>query len=345
VMDLLSNRHDLSILGAPYLRIVGFSYVFNMLSAIYVGAQRSMENPSFGMKLFGFSTVLNTVLNYILIFGHLGIPAMGVAGAALATLIARMSEFVICVFCMLRSKTVPFELRAFLSPGLDMTRKFIKYATPVVVNEALWGLGNSMLTVILGYTHNSVEMLAANAVVGNLNRLSLVVCFGLGAATGVIVGKAIGEGKSHKEVMDISQAILLFTILVSSALALFALALVPLVFIPVVFPLFKLFGESAAIATALAVVAFATIPLHAYAISSITGVLRAGGDVFWSTVLDVGPQWLLCLPLTALTALVFQSGYWVIAIAIQTESMLKVPLCMLRVGRGKWIQDVTKSIE
>ena len=68
-----------------------------------------------------------------------------------------------------------------------------------------WGLGNSMLTVILGYTDNSVEMLAANAVMGNLNRLFLVVCFGLGAATAVIIGKSIGEGRSHQEVMDLSQ--------------------------------------------------------------------------------------------------------------------------------------------
>jgi AraC-like DNA-binding protein len=106
-MDLLSNRHDLSLLGAPYLRIIGFSYVFNMLSSIYVSAQRSVENGSFGMKLFGFSTVLNTVLNYLLIFGKLGFPAMGVAGAALATLLARIVEFLICVFCAVRSKNIP----------------------------------------------------------------------------------------------------------------------------------------------------------------------------------------------------------------------------------------------
>ena len=85
VMDLLSNRHDLSLLGAPYLQVIGFSYVFNMLSSLYASAQRSVENSTFGMKLFGFSTVLNTVLNYLLIFGHGGLPALGVQGAAVAT--------------------------------------------------------------------------------------------------------------------------------------------------------------------------------------------------------------------------------------------------------------------
>ena len=343
IMDLLSNEHELSVLGAPYLRIIGFSYVFNMLSSIYASAQRSVENVTFGMKLFGFSTVLNTGLNYLLIFGNFGFPALGVAGAALATLLARMSEFLICVVCAVRSKTVPLDLGAFLRPGLDMARRFIKYASPVIINETIWGLGNSMLTVILGYTHNSVEMLAANAVMGNLNRLFLVVCFGLGAATAVMVGKAIGEGQSHEKVMSLSQALLWFGVLVGGGIALAALLLVPLLFVPVIFPMFKLFGESAAIATALAVCGFAAIPIHAYAISAVTGVLRSGGDVTWSTVLDVGPQWLVCIPLTALVALVFQAGPWPIAIAMQVEGLIKVPLCIWRIGSGKWIHDVTRG--
>lgn len=345
IMDLLSNEHELSVLGAPYLRIIGFSYVFNMLSSIYASAQRSVENATFGMKLFGFSTILNTGLNYLLIFGKFGFPAMGVAGAALATMLARMAEFIICVVCAIRSKTVPLDLGAFLRPGWDMARRFIKYASPVIVNETIWGLGNSMLTVILGYTHNSVEMLAANAVMGNLNRLFLVVCFGLGAATAVMVGKAIGEGQSHEKVMSLSQALLWFGVLVGGGIALVALILVPLLFIPVIFPMFKLFGESAVIATALAVCGFASIPIHAYAISAVTGVLRSGGDVTWSTVLDVGPQWLVCIPLTALVALVFQAGCWPIAIAMQVEGMIKVPLCIWRIGSGKWIHDVTKERE
>ena len=342
VMDLLSNEHALSLLGAPYLRIIGFSYVFNMLSSIYASAQRSVENPNFGMKLFGFSTVLNTGLNYLLIFGHLGFPALGVAGAALATLLARMSEFLICVVCALRSRTIPLDFDCFLRPGMDMVRRFLKYASPVVLNEAAWGLGNSLLTVILGYTDNSVEMLAANAVMGNLNRLFLVVCFGLGAATAVLIGKAIGEGRSHSEVMALSQTLMGFAVLVGGTVGLAALILVPTLFVPVIFPLFKLYGESAAIATAIAVASFLALPLHAHSISSITGVLRAGGDVGWSTFLDLAPQWLACLPLTALAALVLKTGVWPIAIAMQAECIIKAPLCTWRINSGKWINDLTR---
>ena len=129
----------------------------------------AVENTSFGMKLFGFSTLLNTVLNYLLIFGKCGCPAMGVTGAALATLLSRVAECIICVICALRDKTVPLDMAAFLRPGGEMARRFLRYASPVILSETVWGIGNSMYTVIMGYTHNSVEMLAANAVIGNLS--------------------------------------------------------------------------------------------------------------------------------------------------------------------------------
>ena len=95
IMDLLSNKHELSVLGAPYLKLIGFSYVFNMLSSIYVSAMRSAENPGFGMKLFGVSTLLNTGMNYLLIFGKCGLPALGIQGAAIATCVSYFVVFVI----------------------------------------------------------------------------------------------------------------------------------------------------------------------------------------------------------------------------------------------------------
>ena len=341
IMDLLSNKHELSLLGAPYLRVIGFSYVFNMLSSIYVSAQRSVENSSFGMKLFGMSTVINTGMNYLLIFGKAGFPMLGVEGAAVATLLSRVAEFAVCLFCALRSKVIPLDLKALLRPGWEMLRRFVKYASPVMGNELFWGLGNSLLTVVLGHMTISVEFLAANAVMGNLNRLFLVVCFGLGAATAVMVGKAIGEGQSREELMALSKTLSWVTVVVGTVLAVIALVLVPLLFQPVIFPLFELYDLSAHLATTLAVTGFACIPLHAYSISAVTGILRAGGDVFWSTALDLAPQWLVALPLTAVLALVLDADPWFVSLAIQAESFIKCPFCLWRVRSKKWIHDVT----
>ena len=116
-------------------------------------------------------------------------------------LMPAVALFVICLVAALRSRTIPLNIPCLLRPGTAMVRRFVRYASPVIVNEILWGAGNSMMTVILGHTHNSVEMLAANAVTGNLSRLFLVVCFGLGAATAVIGGKAIGKffGMNYSE--------------------------------------------------------------------------------------------------------------------------------------------------
>lgn len=341
IMDLLSNKHHLSLLGAPYLRLIGFSYVFNMLSSIYVSAQRSVENAGFGMKLFGMSTVLNTGLNYLLIFGKCDFPMLGVEGAALATLLSRVAEFAVCLFCALRSKVIPLDLKALLRPGWEMLRRFVKYASPVMGNELFWGLGNSLLTVVLGHMTISVEFLAANAVMGNLNRLFLVVCFGLGAATAVMVGKAIGEGQSREDLMALSKTLSWVTVVVGTVLAVIALVLVPLLFQPVIFPLFELYDLSAHLATTLAVTGFACIPLHAYSISAVTGILRAGGDVLWSTALDLAPQWLVALPLTAVLALVLDADPWFVSLAIQAESFIKCPICLWRVRSKKWIHDVT----
>jgi len=341
IMDLLSNNHHLSVLGAPYLRLIGFSYLFNMLSSIYVSAQRSVERPLFGMLVFGFSTILNTGLNYILIFGHLGAPAMGIEGAALATLLSRVSEFLICAAVAIRGRHLPLCASAFLRPGWAMFRRFLRYATPVMCNESLWGLGNSLLTVILGYMENSVSVLAAYSVTGNLGRLFLVVCFGLGSATAVMVGKTIGEGADRQEILTLGIDLLRFTTWVGAGLGAVSSLLLPLLFHPVLFPLFKLYGETAQIATALAVGTFVTTPLHAYCICTIIGVLRAGADVNWSTVLDVGPQWLVALPLTAFLALVVRGNFWLVVLAIQSESLVKTPFCIWRVRSGKWIHNVT----
>ena len=262
-------------------------------------------------------------------------------GGALATLLSRVAEFIVCLICALHSRTIPLDLRALVRPGWEMLRRFVKYASPVLLNELLWGLGNSLLTVILGHTTVSVAFLAANGVMGNLNRLFLVVCFGLGAATAVMIGKAIGEGQSHDDLMALARTLSWVTILVGMVLAVIALALVPLLFQPVIFPLFELYDLSAHLATTLAVTGFACIPLHAYSISAVTGILRAGGDVLWSTALDLAPQWVLALPLTAVLALVLDADPWFVSLAIQAESFVKCPICLWRIRSRKWIHDVT----
>lgn len=198
VMALVTNNDLLIELGAPYLRIVGLSYIFNTISSVYIGMQRSTENPAMGMIVFGISMLTNTGLNYILIFGKFGAPALGITGAAIATLTSRVLEFVIVAVYAPRYRRVPLMLRLLLRPGGAMARSFLKYATPVLVNEVLWGLGVSVMTAVMGHMAISTDMLAAHAIMGNIDKFSTVACFGIAGATAVIVGKRIDLGLSGR---------------------------------------------------------------------------------------------------------------------------------------------------
>ncbi len=343
VLRLITPNEELVSLAVRYIQIVGFSYIFNGVSSIYAGVQRSTEFPAFGMILFGVSMCVNTFLNYVLIFGRFGAPAMGITGAAAATLASRAVEFIIAAAFALRSKRLPLQWSCILRPGKAVLKSFLTYSTPVVCNEAMWSIGTSMLTVIMGHMANSQDMLAAYALIGNIDKLSTVVCFGLAGSAAVIVGKEIGQGRSKERVYDVSWTLLLASMLVGGVVMAVLLILLPVFFRPVLFPLFKLAPGAAEVASYLSVVYAVFMPMRAFDITNITGVLRAGGDAKTASLIDICPLWLAAIPLMALTGLVFHAPTWVVCIAMQAENMIKCPLGLVRFRSRKWINDVTKA--
>lgn len=343
VLSLITPNQELVDLAVRYIQIVGFSYIFNGISSIYAGIQRSTEYPKFGMLLFGVSMCVNTFLNFVLIFGRFGAPAMGITGAAVATLTSRVVEFVIAAAFAVRSRRLPLRWGCILRPGRAIVRSFLTYSTPVVCNEALWSLGTSMLTVIMGHMANSQDMLAAYALIGNIDKLSTVVCFGLAGSAAVIVGKEIGQGHSRERVYEVSWTLLLVSMLVGGAVMALLLTLLPVFFRPVLFPLFQLSPGAAEAATYLAIVYAVFMPMRAFDITNITGVLRAGGDARVASLIDIGPLWLAAIPLMALTGLILHAPTWVVCIAMQAENMLKCPIGLVRFRSRKWINDVTQG--
>ena len=343
VLRLITPNEELVDLAVRYIQIVGFSYIFNGISSIYAGIQRSTEYPKFGMLLFGVSMCVNTFLNFVLIFGHFGAPAMGITGAAAATLISRVVEFAIAAAFALRSRRLPLRWICILRPGRAIVRSFLIYSTPVVCNEAMWSVGTSMLTVIMGHMANSQDMLAAYALVGNIDKLSTVVCFGLAGSAAVIVGKEIGQGHSRERVYEVSWTLLLVSMLVGGAVMALLLVLLPIFFRPVLFPLFQLAPGAAEAATYLAVVYAVFMPMRAFDITNITGILRAGGDARVASLIDIGPLWLAAIPLMALAGLVLDAPTWVVCIAMQAENLLKCPIGLVRFHSRKWINDVTQG--
>ena len=343
VLGLITPNQDLIELGLSYIQIVGFSYIFTGISSLYAGVHRSTEYPFFGTVLFTISMCTNTFLNYVLIFGKFGAPALGVTGAAVATLASRVVEFAVAVAYALCSKRLPLRVGCLLRPGRRTLRSFMRYSLPVVCNETLWSMGLSMLTVIMGHMDNSQDMLAAYALIGNIDKLATVVCFGLAAASAVIVGKEIGEGSPADHVYSVSRTLLACSVLVGCVVMAVLLVLRPTFFQPVLFPLFHLSEGAAYAAGCMSLLYALVMPLRAFDVTNITGVLRAGGDSRVSALIDVCPVWVAAIPLMALAALVLDAPVFVVCLTMQAEQAVKCPVGYLRFRSRRWINDITRT--
>ena len=146
---------------------------------MYISAYRAMERPQLGMYILMVSMGCNTFLNWMLIFGNLGAPAMGVEGAALATLISRGVELVILAVHIKCSRFLSLKPGLLLRPGMEMARRFVRYGGPVVCNETMWGLGTGIIPTIMGHMENSQEILAAYTLAGNVEKICMVLGFGI----------------------------------------------------------------------------------------------------------------------------------------------------------------------
>ncbi len=345
IMGLLTNDFVLRDIAADYGRIVGFSYIFNSITSVYVGAHRSMENPKIGLIIFSCSMLANTFLNWIFIFGKLGAPALGVEGAALATLLSRILEFIIMAFYAVFNKRFRLSPALMLRPGKDMCRRFLKYATPVVLNETLWGLGTSMYPTIMGHMDGSTEILAAYAVAGNIDRFCSVGVFAIAAAAAVIIGREIGAGRAD-QVYSVGKALLVVSILLGAAVGVVMLLLTYLVIEPFIYPIYPAFQNcpgAAEITTLMLTIVAIFLPSRAFNTTNIVGVLRGGGDVNFTTAIDVLPLWLIAIPLAAVSGLVAKLGILWVYLSIETENLTKFFLGIWRFRSRKWIRDVTQT--
>ena len=342
VLLLVTDNLRLVEIGTPYIRIVGFSYILNSLSSIYIGMQRSIENPRFGMLVFGASMLCNTVGNYVLIFGKLGLPALGVTGAAVATLLSRVVEFILAFGYALRCRTVPLQWGAIFRPGREMLHRFVHYSAPVLLNETLWGLAYSMITVIMGHMSASGELLAAYTVAGNIDKLTTASIFGLANASAVIVGKEIGVG-NHAGVLNIGRAVCFTSFMFGLVLGGAEMVLFLTVLRPYVLPLFRLTAEAAMLCTAMVFSYAISMPLHGYTASMVIGVLRGGGDVRASLAIDLIPLWCFSLPIMSLLGLVLRVPNVWFCPCLMIEHIVKVPLGIWRIRSGKWVHDITRN--
>jgi putative MATE family efflux protein len=343
ILGLIINDDSIVKLGIDYARIAGFAQMCNSISGIYIASQRSMENAKLGFLVLTVSACLNLFGNWVLIFGHFGLPALGIKGAAISTLLSRILEIVIVVVYAARNKRFKLNVKLLFMPGLIILKDFLKYSLPVIINEALWGFGAVLYPVILGHMENSADIMAAFTIAGNLERVFGVAVFAAGGATAVIIGREIGAGRVstvYSVGKSMTALALLFGVVSGTLLLITSLTVLE----PVIYPLFKLTPLAAKAATTMLVIlSFITI-FRTIGFTLGIGVLRGGGDVKTVMYIDIGTLYLVAMPAAALSALVFGAGIAVVYACIALEDISKTILVLLRFRSRKWINDVTRDI-
>lgn len=341
VLGLFNEDPAVVEVGIRYLTIVCFSYPAMVLTNVLATVLRNTEQVKAPLYVSMVTTVVNAVVNYGLIFGKLGMPELGVAGAAVATCIsAWMGPVLLLLVSVLQKNMLMGPVRELLDFGLRDLGVFFKRALPVLCNEGFWSLGIVFLNTI--YSNMGYEYYAGMTVFKTFADLCFAFYVGLGNACVIMVGKSIGQGKIARGVGDALRFTFLMPlagIVIGSTMILFREQLVA------VFAM----GDNLSpvtIQTALSVTVFCGIEVALRNITyvQVVGVFRSGGDTFTGMLCDLLPLWLVAIPSAWLAANVFHTPFLVVVMcAYLGEDIPKTILCLRHFRSQKWLKPVTRE--
>ena len=322
--------------GVDYLRIVRFSYPFFALTALMLGTMRMVESVRIALRVSIISLCLNVAINYLLIFGRLGAPEMGVRGAAVGTLAARAAECVIVAVHMFRrEKTLDIHLRDYRRIDRAMLRDVLRVGTPVLITSALWGVSNALQTVILG--HMSDSAISAQSISSTVFLLLKVTSVGAASAASVMIGRTVGTGDIGK-VREYSRTLQAMFLCIGAVLALMMLSLRrPLLRV------YRVSDETRALADAYMVIQSVVLFTMSYQMPVNTGIIRGGGDTRFVLWLDLISIWGVVMPLSLLGAFVWHWPPVAVIICLNADQCFKCVPAFLRVRGDRWIKRLTRA--
>lgn len=337
IMRIYTPDEDVIREGAKYLLITALIFLPHGLSLVMSNIVRAVGNAKLGLTISCISFIVNIGCNYIFIFGKLGLPPMGVMGAALGTLCARSVEFAVCAIYMFHfEKLLKYRPNGILKlPSRALLSEFRRLGLPAIISDTILGLAATVISVILG--HMSKEVVSAYAIVVVVERLCTVATSGIASAAGVIIGQTVGEGdldRGHREGWSF--------LLMSVAIGVFAMVLVRVGGVWSI-GVYNITDETHAIAVSMMSASAIIVLFQAIQSTLSKGVLRGGGDTKFLMVADVIFQWAASIPLGALMGLVLDvSAFWVL-IALRIDYIIKSIWLTFRLKGTKWIH-VAKSV-
>ena len=338
-IGLYSKDPDVIKNGAVYLRTVCPCYIFTGISIAFGNALRSTERPKIPMIATIVSVLVNTSLNYILIFGlnlngTMIIPSMEIQGAAIATVCARIIEMIVCLSIPYAKKyEVAAPLNQIFKRQTGFFPRYIKVALPVFINESLWGTGISTQASI--YAHAGTDVIAAYNITSTISNLIWTFFIGCGNAAAILIGKAIGEA-DHQMAQKLANKLTAF---MTGAGAALGLLLIPLALKLEIF--YKVDADVIRMALIFLFITVLLYPMYAINMVTVVGICRSGGDTIFALLIDVGFMWLISLPLGWCAVNFWNLPFWAIFLCVASENPFKCTLGLYRLKSGKWLHDVT----
>lgn len=333
LISFFSKDSEVVNKGAGYLKIVSLGYLATALSMCFSFSSRSVGKAVLPMIISGIALLLNTFLNYCLIFGNFGFPELGLNGAAIATIIARFIElFALLIIFYQQKHILAGNFKEFSAFNKKFALNVGRTVYPVLINEALWSLGIVVYTAAIARI--STEAMASYQIATTIFGLFFVVFIGLGSASGAMIGKQIGAG-NNQEAIDYARTFAIIT-----PLAAIFLGTILWLTTPFALSFYKVSPMVLADSAKILLVMSVFMIFKMFNGVLVVGILRSGGDTKYSMFLEMCSVWLVGVPIAFISALVFKLPvYWVVCL-IYIEEIVKACFGFQRFISQKWLKKL-----
>ena len=338
-LKIMTSETELIEAGKSYVRIVSPSFFFSGISYVFASLLRCTDRPKLPLVASVTAIALNTTLNYILIYGKLGFPEMGIEGAAIATVISRAIEtlLVLSFVYMSRDRDIKVTANDFTGFSIAHIKKFFVISFPIIISEFSWGLCNTAYSAIYG--RMGTATVAAMSVANVIYQAFATLPNSIGYTSAIILGHLLGAEK-FDEAKKRAHTLSVYSILLGALMGGVMIICAP-------FFTCTLFGALSADVTTLAIsfiVVFACyLPLQTYLFTMISGILRSGGDTTFGAFLDLLPMVFIGIPAGIIFGIILKLNPIFVVALMYTDGIVKGIVGFFRVMRYKWVRKIESA--
>lgn len=337
-LSIYSKDEAVVALGSQYLRIIGWAYLFFAVSIVYALALRSTGEVKVPLMVSISALGVNILLSYGLIFGHFGLPKMGIQGAAVAALIARLLECAILLGVTYKRRLPPaVMIKDMVGIPLSFVTKVLRRVIPVTLNEVLWSLGITVYYII--YARIGTEAIAAMNIASTVDMMAMVLFIGIANACAILVGNLIGAGEEREAHRYAGRTI---------GLGIIGGVVMGVLIIAFSGPILSLYNVSAQVITNAEAILRVIALFFWVRISNLIifiGVLRSGGDTRFAFILDAGTIWVIGVPLALIGGFVLHLPVQYVYMMAMVDEVTKAGFGVYRYFSRKWIHNLTLVVE